>query len=103
MVVAICPGLLSGRRDLPRSALICSSVVAIRIPVAVAMCILVLAICPDLPWSDLLACALLSFALICLLAIVIYLDRARLGLSFCSVLKGMLFGRDFEKLDRRTQ
>ena len=74
MVVASCPGLLSGRRDLPRSALVCSSVVATRILVAVAMCILVLAICPDLPWSDLLACALLSSALICLLVIVIYLD-----------------------------
>ena len=77
--------------------------VAIRIPVAVAMCILVLAICPDLPWSDLLACALLSFALIGPMAIVIYLARACLGLSFRSVLKGMLFGRDFEKQDRRIQ
>ena len=72
--VAICPDLLSGRRDLPRSALICSSVVGVHILVAVAICILVHAICPDLPWSDLLACALLSSGLICLLVIAIYLD-----------------------------
>ena len=70
----MCSDLRRGRRDLPRSVLVCFSVVADSILIVFVICLLVLAICLDLYWSDLIACDLFGSALICILAIAICPD-----------------------------